>query len=75
MSAHDVRAGVDYPFSFYWTEHIKNFPDAKVVLSTRDPKSWYTSVRDTIRLMGKSSNQFPISWMAPILGMKGMMRV
>eukprot|EP00966_Prymnesium_polylepis_P260520 6017667-Prymnesium_polylepis.1 len=42
------EASVDFPASTAYVELMAAFPDAKVVLSVRDPKSWARSVRDTI---------------------------
>src|SRR4051794_12147547 len=42
------RASVDWPSCNLWEEHAALWPNAKVILSTRDPESWYTSVMSTI---------------------------
>ncbi len=42
------RAAVDWPSCNLWREQLAAFPDAKVILSTRDPGSWYESVMKTI---------------------------
>jgi hypothetical protein len=42
------RATVDFPGCVYWRELLAAWPDAKVILTTRDPHSWYASIRDTI---------------------------
>jgi hypothetical protein len=39
---------VDWPGSFYYRELADAYPDAKMVLSTRDPEAWEKSMRDTI---------------------------
>lgn len=41
-------AGVDWPFSFFWRELAAAYPQAKVVLTVRDPQTWYTSMASTI---------------------------
>lgn len=38
----------DYPSATYWRELAAHYPDAKVVLTTRDPDSWFDSVSETI---------------------------
>lgn len=38
---------VDWPGCTFWRELVDAFPEAKVVLNTRDPERWYASVRDT----------------------------
>jgi hypothetical protein len=42
------RAAVDWPASAHWKTLAARHPDSKVVLSTREPGSWYESVRNTI---------------------------
>ena len=39
---------VDWPGSFFYRELAAAYPDAKVVLSVRDPESWAKSMLDTI---------------------------
>ncbi|MGA8112575.1 MAG: sulfotransferase family protein [Actinocatenispora sp.] len=39
---------VDWPGCSFWRELVERYPDAKVLLSVRDPKRWYMSVRNTI---------------------------
>ena len=49
------RSCSDYPSASYWRELAEFYPDAKVVLTTRDPDSWFESVSETIfseRMMG-----------------------
>lgn len=41
-------SAVDFPSSMYYKELASHFPDAKVILTTRDPESWYKSAHDTI---------------------------
>ncbi len=68
-------AGVDYPISFYWRDLLRHYPDAKFILSTRDPKKWYVSVRDTIRFMTSSGARFPLSWFATLFGTRRIFQV
>jgi hypothetical protein len=39
---------VDWPGSFFYRELVDAYPDAKVVLSVRDPQAWEKSMLDTI---------------------------
>ena len=41
-------AAVDYPACGFWRELAGHYPDAKVVLSLRDPDKWFESTRQTI---------------------------
>jgi hypothetical protein len=38
----------DYPACTYWRELASYYPDAKVILTTRDPNAWFDSVTSTI---------------------------
>jgi hypothetical protein len=38
----------DYPACTYWRELADHYPEAKVVLTVRDPDSWFDSVSETI---------------------------
>lgn len=41
-------ASVDFPSSGYWRELAAYYPDAKIILTTRDFDSWYASANETI---------------------------
>jgi hypothetical protein len=51
---------VDFPGCTYWRELADYYPDAKVLLSVRDPEEWFESTQATIfspaavKLMGNS---------------------
>jgi hypothetical protein len=42
------RSTVDWPSAAFYAELADFYPDAKVVLSLRDPEQWYESMFDTI---------------------------
>ena len=42
------QASVDWPSCNFWREQAAHYPDAKILLSLRDPESWYESVINTI---------------------------
>ncbi|MGH3239745.1 MAG: sulfotransferase family protein [Spirillospora sp.] len=42
------RSALDWPASSYWRELADHFPDAKVILTVRDPERWYDSIASTI---------------------------
>ena len=42
------QATVDWPGCTFYRELMAAYPDAKVVLSVRDPERWYESASDTI---------------------------
>ena len=39
---------VDWPASCFWRDLIAHYPDAKVILTDRDPDSWHRSIMKTI---------------------------
>jgi len=41
-------AAVDWPAARWWREIAAHYPEAKVLLSVRDPEGWYKSMIDTI---------------------------
>jgi hypothetical protein len=42
------RAAVDWPACHYYQELMEVFPEAKVILTTRDPDQWYESMTSTL---------------------------
>ncbi len=42
------KATVDFPGCLFYQELIRAFPDAKVILTIRDPEAWYDSTFSTI---------------------------
>jgi hypothetical protein len=39
---------VDWPGCYFWRELTTSFPQAKVILTVRDPDAWYASAAETI---------------------------
>lgn len=39
---------VDYPGCTYWRELLAHWPEAKVILTVRDPDSWFESANSTV---------------------------
>lgn len=44
----DYQAIVDFPGSMYYKQLFAHYPEAKVILTIRDPEKWYESVSATI---------------------------
>jgi hypothetical protein len=42
------RSTVDWPAAAYWRELVDHYPDARVVLTRRDPDRWWGSVMKTL---------------------------
>lgn len=49
------EATMDWPWCTYYKELMRVFPDAKVLLSVRDPEEWYESTITTLYSMYKIS--------------------
>jgi len=49
------QATVDWPACSFYKELMVAYPEAKVLLSVRDPEKWYESVANTIYKMGTAS--------------------
>jgi Sulfotransferase domain len=47
------EASVDWPACTFYEELLQRHPDAKVLLSVRDPERWYESTRNTIYEINK----------------------
>lgn len=57
-------AAVDFPSALYYRELMEAFPDAKVILTVRDPQAWYESMRQTIV---PALTRFPNRVVGPLL--------
>ena len=44
----DYQAAVDWPACNYWEAQLAAFPEAKVILTERDPERWHASIMNTI---------------------------
>jgi Sulfotransferase domain len=45
---HGYRATVDWPGVHFWRQLTAHFPEAKVILTTRDPRQWWESAHESI---------------------------
>ncbi|MCO5973377.1 sulfotransferase family protein [Actinoallomurus soli] len=54
------RATVDWPGVAFWRELVEHYPEAKVILTVRDPKSWYESARESIYRAGSIHTDDPV---------------
>src|SRR6266545_7319264 len=55
------EATVDWPACTFYGELLERHPEAKVLLSVRDPQRWYESTRNTIYELTKLSGRSPFS--------------
>ena len=44
----NYAAGVGFPFAMFYKDMMAAYPDARVVLSTRSPSTWYSSAAGTV---------------------------
>ncbi|MFI6228806.1 sulfotransferase family protein [Micromonospora echinospora] len=51
------RATVDWPATSFWRELVREYPNAKVILTTRDSAVWYESMERTILSMLRHGKQ------------------
>ncbi len=54
------RSSVDWPGGYFYRELMEAYPDAKVLLSVRDPEAWERSFRDTIWTMSYGETVMPL---------------
>lgn len=57
----DYEATVDWPGCTFYEELMERYPEAKVLLSVRDPERWYQSVRSTIYELMRITLVSPLS--------------
>lgn len=55
------ESALDWPASAYWRELAAHYPDAKVILTVRDPGRWYDSVSETI-FRSALEQRRPLPW-------------
>ena len=60
-------AAVDWPAAAFWQVQSEAFPDALILLSTRDTESWWKSCDNTIfQVFRTADDQMPPEWTAMI---------
>lgn len=60
---HDYTATVDWPTTRFYAELAELNPEAKVVLTVRDPGRWYESARKTIYELSTETQRVPVRWL------------
>lgn len=61
------QATVDFPAYPWYKEHIKRYPEAKVILTVRPFEKWYTSVQSTIWKAGPQTFREKLAMMSKML--------
>jgi hypothetical protein len=66
----DYNSAVDYPTAAYWRELTRYYPDAKVLLTVRNPDEWFESIQATIlapqSMARRDSDDLPARFFASI---------
>ena len=55
----DYRSSCDWPSCSFYKELAERYPEAKVILTLRDPKAWFKSVSNTIMVSFKGPMTLP----------------
>ena len=63
------KATVDWPSCNFYEQHLRRYPEARVVLSERDPERWYESVMNTIYPSSKAARDSGDPAMKPFADM------
>jgi len=63
------KAGLDHPFMCWYKELLLVRPDAKVLLTVRDPKRWYASLQGFNTIVHSLVNTFPYSEFPYLVGL------
>ena len=58
----NYSANVDFPTSRYYFEMLKQYPNAKVILTVRDANRWYDSVKGSIYLWHALRQRWFYTW-------------
>lgn len=61
------QATVDFPAYPWYKEHMKQYPDAKVILTVRPFEKWYTSVYSTIWQAGPQNLKQKLAMLSKLL--------
>ena len=57
------RAAVDWPVAGFYRDMLAEYPDAKFILTVRDPERWFVSTQETIfRFMEQRLNDPADAW-------------
>ena len=68
----EFKAEVDLPLAGFYKDLMEIYPDAKVLLTVRDPKKWYKSVCFIYENMDTLSYNWPYSWFVALAGSSGL---
>jgi hypothetical protein len=52
------QAATDWPVATYYRDLMAVYPDAKIILTVRDPESWHVSIMNTLYQISRRFNKF-----------------
>jgi len=63
------QSAADWPVAAYYRDLMAVYPDAKIILTVRDPDSWHTSIMNTLYQLSRRFAQFTriIPWVHQFL--------
>ena len=61
------EATVDFPAYPWYKEHLKQYPDAKIILTVRPFEKWYSSIENTIWKAGPQTLPEKLAMMSKLL--------
>merc|ERR1712013_817051 len=56
------KSGVDFPMAGWYKKFMVAYPDARVILTVRDPKKWYKSDCFIMHILSTLAFNWPYSW-------------
>ena len=59
LGRNGYTATTDYPSSVYWEKQLQRYPKSKVIITYRDPESWYKSFKSTIARLQPDFDECP----------------
>eukprot|EP00091_Calanus_sinicus_P020429 TRINITY_DN5575_c0_g1_i1.p1 TRINITY_DN5575_c0_g1~~TRINITY_DN5575_c0_g1_i1.p1 ORF type:complete len:199 (-),score=26.62 TRINITY_DN5575_c0_g1_i1:38-634(-) len=62
FTSRGCTAASDFPAALFYKRLVKVFPDAKVVLTTRNPSNWQKSMKESLYLSYCNRTKWPWRW-------------
>lgn len=59
LGSRGYKTSTDFPAAVYWRQQIECYPKAKVILTYRDPDSWFKSFKSTLVYMQPDAPECP----------------
>merc|ERR1712223_1318980 len=62
------KGAVDFPAVVFYKEIMEAYPNSKVILTVREPETWYNSVNGTIKPGNDEAISFPVNILDRLMG-------